>query len=858
MPTELQFRRYAFSEINTFTGKMGEIFIHMDGEWRDNQRIAPENWSLRIHDGVTPGGIVLSNWIGDLVGNVVDSPILTTAFDAKADLINFNSHITGTGFLHSSNQITFDGTQAFPPSSVLDVNAALLELYQIKSDVIDSVRKDEINGIDQTIAGQTTSYLRLDPIDNDGLAGLFIGSTNHPGGSGAVSTLRLYSTLGFYYDLVTDATTGLFALDFYNGATTETIITTNAQADLIVNKNLRVNGNIYLGDNQLTDTITVVADFSSDLIPSTPDTYNLGTSIERWNTLYANNAVIENDLTVKGDIYLGDDLIQDTIAFGGLITSDLISGLDPYGDRYNLGTSTERWNTLYTNVGNFDNLEIFLDGTTHYIAPNSSATSNALTIGLHTDGTITDALVLEAKESLALDTKLGASGSGGDISLTANRNIILDPGPDPYYIQLGQSGGEHFQIKDNLIYTQNSNNIIEMPNTGALKIPSGTTGLRPTGVNEAAGQIRFNETEFEFEGYNGTEWGALGGGGGGTQLIDTDADTTLSVEQPEGTDTDTLVFEIDTGVVFETSGTWSPDPGQFTDSGNTHDGEPYYIAVDGFGPGVPAYLWYSLTAGYWNVTDLLGGAIAYDTPSDTFGPPGSSPVNTYGTFFKLGFTSTGSIIAGTGGSSVQPLSLSSTAGTIDVSGTLSLDGQTVLDLNASGATGIIDIDAYNINVDATNNVIIDATSTINIGSTNAATLNLGNNTSSTELSGNATSINSAVGDLSIFTGTTFGNGASAINLHAGSDTLLSDINLTAAAGITLQSVTKQIALNASIGGVIVNGPVDITGNTEVTGDLEVNHVTTPGTNGLILESPDGTRWKITVDNNGSLTTTALP
>lgn len=48
--------------------------------------------------------------------------------------------------------------------------------------------------------------------------------------------------------------------------------------------------------------------------------------------------------------------------------------------------------------------------------------------------------------------------------------------------------------------------------TGRLRIPVGTTAQRPGTPNK--GDLRFNDTELEFEGYNGTAWGAIGGGGG--------------------------------------------------------------------------------------------------------------------------------------------------------------------------------------------------------------------------------------------------------------------------------------------------------------------------------------------------------
>lgn len=54
--------------------------------------------------------------------------------------------------------------------------------------------------------------------------------------------------------------------------------------------------------------------------------------------------------------------------------------------------------------------------------------------------------------------------------------------------------------------------------TGAIKIPVGTEAQRPG--TPAAGQLRFNNDADEFEGYNGTEWGAIGGGGSGQMLGD--------------------------------------------------------------------------------------------------------------------------------------------------------------------------------------------------------------------------------------------------------------------------------------------------------------------------------------------------
>ena len=59
--------------------------------------------------------------------------------------------------------------------------------------------------------------------------------------------------------------------------------------------------------------------------------------------------------------------------------------------------------------------------------------------------------------------------------------------------------------------------------TTSIKVPSGTTGQRPSGAN---GMLRYNSTDAQFEGYADGAWGAIAGGGGDTQTV-----TTTSVTQ---------------------------------------------------------------------------------------------------------------------------------------------------------------------------------------------------------------------------------------------------------------------------------------------------------------------------------------
>lgn len=57
---------------------------------------------------------------------------------------------------------------------------------------------------------------------------------------------------------------------------------------------------------------------------------------------------------------------------------------------------------------------------------------------------------------------------------------------------------------------------VDNTSTGYFDLPVGTTAQRPSVGN--AGMVRFNSTISQFEGYNGTTWGTIGGGavGGGS------------------------------------------------------------------------------------------------------------------------------------------------------------------------------------------------------------------------------------------------------------------------------------------------------------------------------------------------------
>lgn len=83
----------------------------------------------------------------------------------------------------------------------------------------------------------------------------------------------------------------------------------------------------------------------------------------------------------------------------------------------------------------------------------------------------------------------------------------------------GTATGNLVSISGLLTLTGNANivvggnSFVGTSATGALRIPAGTQAQRPDNTTANVGMIRLNTESFNFEGYNGAEWRAIGAGG---------------------------------------------------------------------------------------------------------------------------------------------------------------------------------------------------------------------------------------------------------------------------------------------------------------------------------------------------------
>tara|TARA_R100000700_G_scaffold40820_1_gene57893 strand:+ start:1941 stop:3983 length:2043 start_codon:yes stop_codon:yes gene_type:complete len=131
---------------------------------------------------------------------------------------------------------------------------------------------------------------------------------------------------------------------------------------------------------------------------------------------------------------------------------------------------------------------------------------------------------LESDKTTAYTTNVTTNGTPGS-SGAYTQIAIVDNTPMVLHYQCSAHG-----LMGNAVQTNSSTaNIgtlssltvsgnILMTGTGAIDIAAGTTAQRPG--SPSSGMLRFNTTSNEFEGYNGSSWGEIGGSSGGSGNAD--------------------------------------------------------------------------------------------------------------------------------------------------------------------------------------------------------------------------------------------------------------------------------------------------------------------------------------------------
>ena len=163
------------------------------------------------------------------------------------------------------------------------------------------------------------------------------------------------------------------------------------------------------------------------------------------------------------------------------------------------GTTT----TIDTAVTAVDSLAVdghITAGGNVSLSDSSSASDGRVRFGTHNDLQIYH----DGSNSYINESGLGV------LKISSNRVEILSGSGESCAKFQGDAGAEIYY--DNSKRIETTDDGVDIFGTGSIKVPVGTTAQRNS--SPTAGDFRYNTTEGKFEGYT-TEWGEIGGGGGG-------------------------------------------------------------------------------------------------------------------------------------------------------------------------------------------------------------------------------------------------------------------------------------------------------------------------------------------------------
>jgi hypothetical protein len=266
------------------------------------------------------------------------------------------------------------------------------------------------------------------------------------------------------------------------------------------------------------------------------------------NTNITGGVALSNSLTVSGSTILGSNLIVGNYntTLGGSLN---VSGVASFSNGVILGGITTYSNNLV--VGNYNTTlggslnvtgvsalsnQLYVTGTSTF-SSNLVVSTNNTTLGgsLNVSGVTALSNQLYIKGTSTFSSNLIVSSSnttlGGTVNisgvtslsnqLNVSGNTILN---SDLYISSGLVG----------IGTLTPQVSVHINKTDSLRIPVGTSLQRPLLSN--TGDLRYNTTTLQYEGYANNNWTGLGG------VIDVNQDTKITAETAPGTNNDQLKF----------------------------------------------------------------------------------------------------------------------------------------------------------------------------------------------------------------------------------------------------------------------------------------------------------------------------
>ena len=342
----------------------------------------------------------------------------------------------------------------------------------------------------------------------------------------------------------------------------------NITGNLDITGDITIGGNVTIGD-ETTDSINITAGIGSDIIPALDNTYNVGSSTKRWNTIFANEAQIDS-VNIKGNLIQSNNTnadldlrsngtggvrVENFTVSGDTITNDSgdftinpasgVFRVDGTGSvRIPTGTTAQRPGSASAGMMRYNTDDSVFEG---YNGTNWLALSGVYDLDKDTyitaeatPGADDDTIRFYAGNTLVANvnaTRFDVTSLQVD-DITISGNTVTTTGTDQDLILNAQGNGsiriEDFKFEGNAITNIISSpfvlkttgtGYIDVSDSGGFVLPVGTTANRP--ITPILGMIRYNTADQRVELYDGNAWGSIAGSSGAVSIIDA---TEIAVE----------------------------------------------------------------------------------------------------------------------------------------------------------------------------------------------------------------------------------------------------------------------------------------------------------------------------------------
>lgn len=355
--------------------------------------------------------------------------------------------------------------------------------------------------------------------------------------------------------LITEGANPYISVDTINGSELVTI-----HKNALIGGNLTVNGDITfragngsagsitLGDGN-TDNIVFGADVNSSVIPNTNNTYDLGSSSQKWRTIhlgtsaYIANLLIDTNVisstNTNGDITIDPNGTGDFIFKGGTGQNFIIN--DGSVEKFKI--ETETGSVFFSGPINIPggialqdntaNAFTITEGTNSYLTIDT--VNNAEKVTVHKNLDVLGDLFVAGTTTTINSTTVSVDDKNIELGSVANPSdatadgggITLKASVDKTIKWLQASNAWEFntptKIQDGLKISQNSivnqnptasditvtpglDRVVILDTRAGLVMPKGTTSQRPNTPIATDGLVRFNTTTNEVEAFVGNEF----------------------------------------------------------------------------------------------------------------------------------------------------------------------------------------------------------------------------------------------------------------------------------------------------------------------------------------------------------------